>query len=233
MNPHIGKVLSSLIEILILGLVSVSSPAFSQAPRADIGKEEYKVVSVALGKRAHRTFIAEETSDHGLNLRDRVHASPTSPVSVNEDPSLRRPRREPDAATKRWIREEEARMQDAELFRSEILDETIDDWMEKNTTSYQWMNRFELGAPTVVITQEVMQQSSGKPSGFWEQIGKTYPDITAIEEASRVGFNRARTQAVILVGFGVSPVGGEGEFILLKKQNGAWKISHRMRAWLS
>ena len=97
-----------------------------------------------------------------------------------------------------------------------------------------WENHFDVGAPTLLLTSKLSQElPQNSPVEFWKQLKARYPDLLAIEEASRVGFNHAGTQAVVLVGYHTGTIGGDGEFVLLEKKNGASEIKHRLRAWLS
>src|SRR5438445_8556536 len=134
---------------------------------------------------------------------------------------------------KKHFREEKARLEDAKAFKAQISDETIDDWMQKNASSYEWEYQFDFDAPTVLVSSKLDQQLPRNPKDYWNELRTQFPDLMAMNEASRVGFNRARTQAVVLVGFITGPIGGEGEYVLLEKQNGAWSIVHRLGAWLS
>ena len=134
---------------------------------------------------------------------------------------------------KKMFREEKAREEDAEAFRAGLSVETIDDWMEKNADSYEWENQFDFAVPTVLLSSKLNQQLPSNPVEYWNELRTRYPDLIAIDQASRVGFNHARTQAVVLVGFATDGGGGEGEYVLLEKQSGRWRIAHRMLDWLS
>jgi len=217
----------------VIACLFTTLPATSQVSGADISKDEYEVVSIALGKRTQRVFLYGATSGHMLTLRDAVRAPKTPLMTKQGDSALTRPRREPNEAMKEHFREEKSRLEDAEAFKARISVETIDDWMEKNADSYEWENQFDFAAPTVLLSSKLNQQLPSNPEEYWNELRTRYPALIAIDEASRVGFNRARTQAVVLVGFATSVSGGEGEYVLLEKQSGRWRIAHRMRAWLS
>ena len=105
--------------------------------------------------------------------------------------------------------------------------------MKKNAKSYEWKNHFDFGAPAVLLTSKLNEELPQDPIEYWKQLKTKYPDLIAIEEASRVGFNHSRTQAVVLVGYVTGRIGGEGQYILLEKKNGRWTIKHRLGAWIS
>ena len=66
-----------LRELLVIACLLTTLPATSQVTRADISKEEYEVVSIALGRRTQRVFMYGGTSEQMLTLRDAVRAPKT------------------------------------------------------------------------------------------------------------------------------------------------------------
>ena len=50
---------------------------------------------------------------------------------------------------------------------------------------------------------------------------------------SRVGFNRDLTQAVVYLSQVAGPLGGEGVFVLLQKENGVWTPTEEITVWIS
>lgn len=197
-----------------------------------ISKEEYAVVSIALGKRTERAFISGHTSTFVLTLRQTL-AQPQYIAPQQRDPALTRPRREPTEEMLNWSRYKRAERQDGEAFKAEISEETVNDWMEKNSKFYEWENHFDLGAPTLLLTSKLNEDLPRDPLHYWEQLRTGYPDLVAIESASRVGFNRSHTQAVVLVGYRTGLIGGGGQYVLLEKKNNVWEVRHRLCAWLS
>jgi hypothetical protein len=117
----------------------------------------------------------------------KVLAAETPLIRQQGDSALRRPRREPTEAMKEHLRKEKARLEDAAAFRARICVETIDDWMEKNADSYEWENQFDFAAPTVLISSKLNQQLPSNPVEYWNELRTSYPDLIAIDEASRVG----------------------------------------------
>jgi len=93
MNPPRG-------ELLVIACLFTTLPATSQVSGADISKDEYEVVSIALGKRTQRVFLYGATSGHMLTLRDAVRAPKTPLMTQQGDAALTRPRREPNEAMK-------------------------------------------------------------------------------------------------------------------------------------
>src|SRR5436305_6436628 len=117
MNPH-------LRELLVIACLLTTLPAASQVAGTDISKQEYEVVSIALGKGTQRVFMYGGTSAHMLTLRDAVRESENPLIRQQGDSALRRPRRGPAEAIRKLFREEKARLDDAEPFSARISVET-------------------------------------------------------------------------------------------------------------
>jgi hypothetical protein len=234
MNSRSRRAQPILVKLVAIAYGLAAAPGICQINSSDhISKEEYEVVSIALGKRTERMFMDGQTRTGSFTLRDAISAHSPTQTRQQADPALIRPRREPTEDMKRWFREERVRRQDEDAFKAEISNETVNDWTEQNAKSYEWGEGFDLAAPTVLLTRKLDEELPRDPVDYWNQLRTKYPDLFAIEEASRVGFNQSQTQAVVLVGYHTGLVGGEGQFILLEKKNGCWEIRHRLRAWLS
>lgn len=224
----------TLLKVFTITYFAMIVPALSQVePPSTISQEEYDVISVALGKRNERVFMEAQSRRFFVTLRDAISAHQPAQTGQHLDPALTRPRREPTEDMKKWFRQEKARRQDEDAFKADISGETVSDFMEKNTTSYEWEDHFHLVAPVVLLTRRLNEELPRDPVVYWEQLRTKYPDLGAIEEASRVGVNFSGNQAVVLVGYHTGLIGGEGQYILLEKENGRWEIKHRLRAWLS
>ena len=50
---------------------------------------------------------------------------------------------------------------------------------------------------------------------------------------SRVGFNHDRTVALVATYFYCGPLCAEGEYVLVVKKRGLWRVQERMRTWIS
>lgn len=232
MNSWSARFRRARLRLVALALLLVSTGVCKANSLDQISKDEYEVVSIALGKRTKRVFMDDQTSAAPFTLRDAL-SPPLTHSPQQADPALIRPIRNPTEYMRRWIRSEKAWREDEEAFKAEIAEETVNDWMRKNAKPYQWGNHFNFGVPTLLLTSKMNEELPQNPVEYWNQLRTKYPDLTAIEEASRVGFNQARSQAVVFVAFVTGHLGGEGQYILLERKNGRWVIAHRLRAWLS
>lgn len=213
----------------------------------EIGEEEYVVASTALEHFA-KTFLGgarvlvvngKTAADDRLRASvDRVrHPEPEKPKV--ENPELRR-QTDPEKRerARRWM-EDWARMtlQDDKAFAQEASDQTILDWTRRNYASGFWADRFPISTLVVVFSEGEFKHLKGAGRGsledFWSAFRENYPEAGAIISISRVGFNAEHTQAIIEVGYATGPLGGEGDYVLLDKENGVWKVQYLLGAWIS
>ena len=60
------------------------------------------------------------------------------------------------------------------------------------------------------------------------------PSTSALVELSRVAFNEQVTEALAYCGYTVSPIGGEGSLVRLRRtEAGAWVVVAWHRVWMS
>ena len=67
----------------------------------------------------------------------------------------------------------------------------------------------------------------------WAEFRKRFPRANGLLTFSTVGFNLARTQALVSVERQCGGLCGDGKFVLLKKVNGRWMILRKINAWKS
>jgi hypothetical protein len=206
----------------LIGSLFLCPWALSQTSTVQFEDEEYKVASAAL-EHFSAAFLSNPHSivmngvtkadDHLESVIDRIR-HPEPPKPKVEDPALTRPvdpakRKE----TIRLLQSEAGRKhQNPKAFADEISDETILDWTRRNYNSSPLLSRFQTTTPVLVSSEE---------------------DSAAVIRISRVGFNRERTQAIIEIGYATGPEGGGGNYVLLAKENGAWKVRWLLVPWIS
>jgi len=62
---------------------------------------------------------------------------------------------------------------------------------------------------------------------------KKYPDVSGIVELSKIGFNLKKDKALLEICFYQGPLAGFGLMIILKNENGNWKIENEFMEWVS
>jgi len=67
----------------------------------------------------------------------------------------------------------------------------------------------------------------------WKKFYSQYPASNGYVRLSRVGFNKAKDQAIVNTAWMRGPLYGEGHYVLLTKQNGTWKVLKRTATWMA
>lgn len=109
----------------------------------------------------------------------------------------------------------------------------IADFRSGNTSAVPLMaSYFDNDKNIQLFNSEESGDVFGGTNGSWNVFFHRYPDAKGLIAFSNVGFNPARTQALVHVGLycGRACRGG-GNFVLLKKENGSWVIRQKYRTW--
>ncbi len=118
--------------------------------------------------------------------------------------------------------------------KTELLPETYADFEQKNEGTELLRNNFGLPLRTVTITEEELSQlRAGAPNHFWETLREKYSHAIGVFRVSPIGFNFGRTQAIVYVQYQSGPEGGDGRYVLLRKENGSWTCRAAGIAWMS
>lgn len=106
---------------------------------------------------------------------------------------------------------------------SDISDETLNNYIERNTVSSKLPATMKLGVDYVLLsTPEFLEITS--ESNWGEILKEKYPGSQGCTSFSRVGFNNSRTQALVYVIRILGPLVGGGEYYLLEYNAGNWEI---------
>jgi hypothetical protein len=114
--------------------------------------------------------------------------------------------------------------------------DTVASYFARNKVPSRLRNRFALSVPTVLLSHRRQRGiQSGRYSGrdYWGAFYEQYPDSTGILAFSRVGFSSAMDQAFVYVGNACGSLCGVGEYYLLSKKNGHWKVEAVFLLWVS
>ena len=75
---------------------------------------------------------------------------------------------------------------------------------------------------------------SDGPQYFWSAFYRRFPGANSLVDFSRVGFNAARTQAVVYVSRSCGGLCGTGQMVLLtRKPDGSWRVARIGHLWVS
>ena len=106
---------------------------------------------------------------------------------------------------------------------SDISDETLNNYIERNAVSSKLPATMKLGVDYVLLsTPEFLEITS--ESNWGEILKEKYPGSQGCTAFSRVGFNKSRTQALVYVIRILGPLVGGGEYYLLEYNAGNWEI---------
>ena len=113
--------------------------------------------------------------------------------------------------------------------------ETLDDFAARNKTSLTFEKKFKLRTNYAIVPFAEVEKLfvSGMVEEGWKTFYSKYPGSNGYIRLSRVGFNKARDQAIVNTGWMRGPLHGEGSYVLLDKQNGSWKVLKRLTTWVS
>lgn len=106
--------------------------------------------------------------------------------------------------------------------------------IEKNRDSKPLDRKFNVNKKYVLLNARNFSSIFKKEDiDGWSDFYKKYPDSSGYITFSRVGFNSDRTKAVIYWETSAGMLCGYGGYILLFKQNGAWKEITAFGCWIS
>lgn len=126
--------------------------------------------------------------------------------------------------------------------RQTICKDTLADYDEKRKLPVHLESKFLTGIPVVLISeaernrifginQEGEKQTAARDG--MQELRRLYPNSQGFMSLSRVGFNKDATQAIVYLGNVCGGLCGSGQFFLLAKDNGKWKIKLSSMAWVS
>lgn len=87
---------------------------------------------------------------------------------------------------------------------------------------------------TIATLPDSVDLHPNEPMQFWRAFHARYPDSSGLITLSRVGFNAARTQALLNVDRGCGGLCGDGTVILLTRSaEGRWRVTATRGTWVS
>jgi hypothetical protein len=112
--------------------------------------------------------------------------------------------------------------------------EVVEDYAAKNKSETPLEERFDLTVDYVLLSDEDFDRIfSAEDHGGWDRFYRKYPKSAGYIQVSRPGFNKDKTLALVYLGNQRNWLAGTGEYIVLEKSDGAWKIKTRDMIWIS
>jgi hypothetical protein len=110
---------------------------------------------------------------------------------------------------------------------------TIDDFKQKNAQPSDIENKFPLSTKVTLLSKADVDKFFGEGGGWWKAFYEKYPNSPGLITFSNVGFNNEMTQALLYVGTQCDGLCGEGNYVLLSKTDGNWKVERKVMTWIS
>ena len=126
--------------------------------------------------------------------------------------------------------------------RQKIAKSTLEDYGRKNKSAMALENKFSSRIPVVLISAaerdkifNIRGAGAHKSANFegMKELQRLYPKSQGFMNISRIGFNQDNAQALVYIGNICGGLCGSGQFFLLAKEEGRWKIKLSSTAWVS
>lgn len=129
------------------------------------------------------------------------------------------------------------RKQLAEILSS-LLPETINSYVEENKRESQLKSAFNLKISHTLIKKseigEIFKRGTSMGEmGEWDEFRKRFPDARNVIGISHIGFSFERNQALVYLEEWCGSLCGTGNYFLLSKEQGKWKVIKRHSPWIS
>lgn len=115
-------------------------------------------------------------------------------------------------------------------FMPEVESQTLDDYLA-NSKSPRKLSVSGLNIRLVLVTADDLPK--GDVYNFWTEFHKRYPRSSGIISLSNIGFNQQRDQAFLYASRHCGGLCAQGDYVLLKKVDGRWRIVKEDNVWVS
>ncbi len=115
-----------------------------------------------------------------------------------------------------------------------VSSEALEDYVARNRQSIALEKEFTLKIDyRIVPYADIEKLFRGIDlDDAWKTFYSKYPASGGYIRLSRVGFNKAKDQAIVSTGWMAGPLRGEGYHVLLTRQEGLWKVSKKIGTWV-
>jgi len=117
-----------------------------------------------------------------------------------------------------------------------VDDETIDDFKRKKSDSVSLEPLFSFPAKQVLVSDHKsagLFRRARHIDRSWTGFYKRYPNSVGFISMSRVGFNGNHDQALLYIARFCGGLCGEGYYVILDKERGAWSVKEKTMLWIS
>ena len=120
-----------------------------------------------------------------------------------------------------------------ELEPLDVTEEMIEVFKTRNMRPVSLKRLLSLSVPYVLIGSKEMEDIFQIDRDGWDEFYQRYPDSPGTITLSRVGFNSYMNRALVYIGIQSHWRAGSGHFVLLLKENAAWKVQGETMIWIS
>ena len=118
-----------------------------------------------------------------------------------------------------------------DLDNRDVPEEVIEDWKAEARSTEPLLRKFDFSYKYFLPTREELDTFDA--DNFFGEFYIKYPDSNGLISVSRIGYDKARTTALIHVIHSYGTLGANYYFIVLEKKEGSWGISKRISTTLS
>ncbi len=114
-----------------------------------------------------------------------------------------------------------------------LEEDTYADFLAVNEESVPLDPSLDLGFDYTLVSLQDLEEFLGGGAWSYDAFYERFPNSQGLMELSRVGFNADHTQALVYVGNQYDLLGGEGVYVLLRKESGDWLVESDLLLWVS
>ena len=133
------------------------------------------------------------------------------------------------------------KLQRKKKYYPSVENDTFLDFDAKSTQFSKLKSNFNLSVNYVLINEDELtknvlaneaEKEKNKRDGKYFLYVK-YPDASGLISISKVGFNKEKNQAFVEVELTYCGLCGSGDYVLLQKEQGIWKVKEIFNRWVS
>ena len=113
--------------------------------------------------------------------------------------------------------------------------DTLEVYASRNMQQVELERKFQLRAKYQVVPYSTVKKilTNIDFDEAWRRFYSRYPASGGYIRLSRVGFNKTSDQALVSTAWMCNTLCGEGNFVVLVKQGGLWKVQQKVVTWVS
>jgi len=116
-----------------------------------------------------------------------------------------------------------------------VSNETLEDYVARNRQPIALETKFKLKTNYQIVPYEGVEKlfSNVDLDDAWKTFYSKYPASGGYIRLSRIGFNKTKDQAMVSTAWMCNTLCGEGNYVVLTKQDGSWKVLKKVVTWVS